>query len=297
MFSFSKTGYTNPVGGGTFTLTFDPPNPSHNGTLQQLCSVSGTITSSAGGGPISGATVNLDGGSIATTASDGTYSICTTTGSRILTLTKSGFGKDTETVLLNFVTNTFNATLKPAGVLPARLSQLKPLADNIVVQITGAKTVTVASGVFGGDAVYIEEPDRTCGIKVVLDSGLSVAAGNGIELTGTLMTDANGERYIACSTIDSNDGSTAPLKALGVANNGVTSLVGTLVKVWGATTAGSGFVIVNDGSLFADGSSGIQVFVGGTTKTIGSFLSVTGIVRKTTGGALILQPRGNADID
>ena len=156
--------------------------------------------------------------------------------------------------------------------------------DGTRVRITNAKIVTVSSGVFAGNAVYIEESDRTCGIKVVLPAGLSVTAGNGITLTGTLTSDANSERYIDCDTIDSNDGSTAAPKAVGVANNGVTNLVGMLVKVWGSTTAGSGFVTINDGSLFPDGKSGITVSTTGITKTIGSFLSVTGIVGKTTGG-------------
>ena len=166
VFSFSKTGYTNPVGGGTVNLT-GSSSSGHNGTLQQLCTVSGTITSSKDGSAISGATVNFGGGVSATTASDGTYSISTTTGSHTLTITKSGFATDTETVSLTSGTNTINRTLTPATPV-TRLSQLKAMADNTVVQITAAKIVTVSSGVFAGNAIYIEESDRTCGIKVVL---------------------------------------------------------------------------------------------------------------------------------
>ena len=175
----------------------------------------------------------------------------------------------------------------------------KAIADNTVVQIIAAKIVTVSSGVFAGSAIYIEESDRTCGIKVLLASGQSVTAGNNIILTGTLETDANGERYIQCTSIDSNDNATTALTAVGVANNGTPNMVGMLVKVWGATTTATGVVNVNDGSVFySDGNNdGVNVTTTGITKTIGSFLSVTGIVSKTTGGALILQPRGNADVD
>ncbi len=76
-------------------------------------------------------------------------------------------------------------------------------------------------------------------------------------------------------------------------------MVGLLVKVWGATTTATGVVNVNDGSVFdSDGNNdGVNVTTTGITKTIGSFVSVTGIVSKTTGGALIVQPRGNADLN
>ncbi len=59
------------------------------------------------------------------------------------------------------------------------------MANNTTVKITAAKVVTVSSGVFANNAIYIEEPDRTCGIKVLLASGQSVTAGNNIMLTGT----------------------------------------------------------------------------------------------------------------
>ncbi len=152
---------------------------------------------------------------------------------------------------------------------------------------------------FTGNAVYIEESDRTCGIKVVLGPSQSVTVGNAIALTGTLATDANGERYIVCTSIDSNDNGTNALAAVGIANNGIPNVVGLLVKVWGATTPLTGIVNVNDGSVFdSDGNNdGVNVSTANITKTIGSFLSVTGIVSKTTNGALIVQPRGNADAD
>ena len=218
-----------------------------------------------------------------------------------MTASKSGYTDDTETPTLVAGANTVNFALggrsRPATPI-ARLSELKAITgDTTRVQLTDAKIVSVASGAFAGNVIYIQESDRTCGIKVVLKTGQSVAVGNGVKLTGTLKTDANGERYIECDTIDSNDGATTAPKAVGVANNGIPGLAGILVKVWGSVTAGTGSVTVNDGSLFPDGSSGITVSTAGTTKTIGSYLTVTGIVGKTTGGALIVLPRGDADID
>ena len=251
----------------------------------------------------SGVTVTAGAENNASTTTDasGNYTLpgmpC---GSQPMSASKSGYAPDANTVTLAAGGDIINFALgtPPAPVPISRLSQLNAVAgDGTRVRITNAKIVTVSSGVFAGNAVYIEETDRTCGIKVVLPAGLSVTAGNGITLTGTLTSDANSERYIDCDTIDSNDGSTAAPKAVGVANDGATNLVGMLVKVWGSTTAGSGFVTINDGSLFPDGKSGLTVSTTGITKAIGSFLSVTGIVGKTTGAALIVRPRSDSDID
>ncbi len=272
------------------------------GTLYTLETVTGLVKSTSGAG-ISGALVTA--GAYAnwstTTNSSGYYTLTNVAGAAmVMSAAATSYATGTQTPNLAS-TQVVNFTLSPGSQATqvARLSALKTMADNNVVQITAAKVVTVSSGVFANSAVYIEESDRTCGIKVLLASGQSVTAGNNIKLTGTLKTDANGERYIQCTSIDSNDNATTAPLAVGVANNGITNMVGLLVKVWGATTTATGVVNVNDGSVFdSDGNNdGVNVTTTGITKTIGSFLSVTGIVSKTTGGALIVQPRGNADLN
>ncbi len=308
-FSFSAAGYTNPVGGGSVTLS-GSSSPGHYGTLQEICTVNGTITSAAGGSPIVGATVKF-GSSSATTASDGTYSISTVTGSYALSITKSGFAADNETVTLAGVTNNVSRTLSPTTPF-ARISAVKGVTGNTtVVQLTAAKTVTVPSGVLAGNAIYIQETDRTCGIKVVLASGQSVVAGNGIELTGTLETDANGERYIACDTIDSNNGlTTAPapllmdLASLGGAAFGSqqglndyqkiqgiltltpcygTNNIGLLVKTTGlVVSSGQGYFYIDGSVTFQDDTGdvrGVRVdwpFAASMPAT-GSVVEITGI--------------------
>ncbi len=59
LFSFSETGYTSPVGGGTVVLT-GVSSPGHNGTLRQVCVATGQITDANGGAGISGVTVSYD---------------------------------------------------------------------------------------------------------------------------------------------------------------------------------------------------------------------------------------------
>ncbi len=200
---------------------------------------------------------------------------------------ESGIINSTKSVTLVAGANTVNFN-GGVGVLSwTRLSEIQLLSDKTVIALPDAKVVSVNSGIFAGNAIYIQESDRTSGIKVMLQAGQSVTAGNGITLTGTILTDANGERYIQCDTIDSNDGSTTAPSALGIANKAIDGRLGTLVKVWGkVATTGTGFVYVDDGSMTDDGTGngfGVRVSTASTTKTIGAFLSVTGIVGKTTG--------------
>ena len=58
-------------------------------------SISGTATNADGGSGIGGASVSVDSGQSATTASDGTYSISNVpTGSRTVSVSGTGFGSD-----------------------------------------------------------------------------------------------------------------------------------------------------------------------------------------------------------
>ncbi len=248
---------------------FEYPGP----VQPALVTVTGWVKNTAGTA-ISGAAVTAGAYSNAstTTNSSGNYTLVNVPGVA-MTMSASANGYGTVTQTPNLATaRVVNFTV---GLVPplTRLSQLRVALDNTNFSMAGSsKIVTVSSGVLAGNVIYIEESDRTCGIKVALASGQSVAAGNGITLTGTIKTDANGERYIQCTSIDSNDNATTAPKAVGIANNGITNLVGTLVRVWGSTTPGSGVVTVNDGGLFPDGTSGIKVSTTGITKTIGSFL-------------------------
>ncbi len=279
---------------GTATLTVTTTDNTPPGSSADV--VTGNV--SANGASVVGAMVTFypryDFGYTLTDAS-GNYTISNwPLGVTEMTAYQSAYGEIIKTVTIVSGVNTVDFAWW--NKVPMKLGQLKALADTTAVQVLSPVTVAVNSGLLGPNVTYVEESDRTCGIKVVLPPGQSVNAGNRITLTGTLTSDANGERYIQCSTINSNDNGTTAPKAVGVVNKGVANLVGTLVKVWGGVTPGSGFVTLNDGGL-SPGTSGITVSTAGITKTIGSFLSVTGIVGKTTGGKLIVQPRGNADVD
>lgn len=80
------------------------------------------------------------------------------------------------------------------------VSQAKALSDGSTVVLRG-KAVTA---VFA-DAFYIEEANRTAGIRVV-KPGHNLCVGIGADIVGVVRTDANGERYIDASDVAANSG-------------------------------------------------------------------------------------------
>ncbi len=132
-----------------------------------------------------------------------------------------------------------------------------------------AVTNAVVTGVYSAASeymFYIEQADRSSGIKVLCSQQPSVTDGTIVSLQGEVATDSvSGEKEITLGSIQSAT-SGAVLGALGMSNQGVSSwfsgvgLVtqGLLVKTWGRVTAVDGnsqWFYIDDGTGFADGSS------------------------------------------
>ena len=151
---------------------------------------------------------------------------------------------------------------------------------------------------------YIEDPDRTCGIRVVSASTIgTVSKGSIVEVNGTMATTGTGERYIDSAAVTVT-GTTSPLGPLAVTNKsiggsdfgvppdyqmGVTdgiglNNVGLLVKIWGRTTV-SGTTTIDDGS-------GTPVWIITNALTIppadGEHVTLTGISSIAPGGGRLL---------
>jgi len=86
--------------------------------MQTTGTVAGTVTSSAGGAPIGGATVQVDSGQSDTTAANGTYSISgVPTGNRTVTASATGFmSENANTNVSDGATSTVDFSLDPAPV-------------------------------------------------------------------------------------------------------------------------------------------------------------------------------------
>lgn len=183
----------------------------------------------------------------------------------------------------------------PVAISLDKIKDVKALADGVLVSITSPKVAVAASGTYSDAGYYIEESDRTCGLKLV--GGPVVALWDNLAITGTTGTDLNtGERVLMVSSLGSQTTGTA-LGSLGLANRAF-SASGQLVRVWGkVTTVTSTYITLDDGS-----GSPVRVEIDGllvpigSVPTIGQYASATGPAGFMVGGAAAIRPRSGSDI-
>ena len=207
---------------------------------------------------------------------------------------------------------------------PSTIALLKGMPDGTVVNLTG-KVVSVGRDKFANTA-YIQDLDRTSGIKVYGSTiGSDVVKGAVVNVTGTLST-SNGERLIISptTTVVGTGWDVIPIAltsrdlgggGLGEYIPGITGAsglhnIGLLVTIFGRVGyRDSGMFYVDDGSGLDDGTgrgAGVQVLLSGlasgntiTAPAQNSFVKVTGISTcRLSGGKIIrvLRPRDQADI-
>jgi hypothetical protein len=152
----------------------------------------------------------------------------------------------------------------------ASIAAAKAAGDNARVELP-ARTVTANFGSF----FYIEEPDRTSGIRV--NGTTSAVAGQAVIVKGT-MTHVNGEATIVADSVSAPT-SGSIIKPLGSANKNLhnvgLSTVGLLVRVWGQVVAGAG----TNTFQITDGSDAtIKVYApAGYTAPAGGYVVVNGV--------------------
>lgn len=171
---------------------------------------------------------------------------------------------------------------------PVDIAGAKKLANGVIAQIAGV----VVSAVFS-DGFYIEDPKRTCGMKVIM-SNPPISEGQLVTVTGT-MTTLNDERQIINASVSVVLGVSVGLGPLAMSNltigggpipgwtSGVSggvglSNIGLLVKTWGRViqtgTSPSPYFVLDDGS-----GVGVKVRVpsGCGLPSIGAFVTAVGI--------------------
>lgn len=173
----------------------------------------------------------------------------------------------------------------------------KQAADGASASLNGV----VVSRVFG-NTFYVQNPDRSSGIRVVASQPFAYGRGAVVSVNGIVKTTAAGERIIelvSSSLLD--DDSVEPLKMAGknlggadffydaeagtgqkgVPGGSGLNNVGLLVGAWGRVThAGSGFFYLDDGSGLADGSghAGVRVILhSGSTPLAGDYVNLSGV--------------------
>jgi len=150
-----------------------------------------------------------------------------------------------------------------------RAQDAKMLSDGASITLRD-KVLCLRQNGFG----YVEEQDRTCGIRI--ETGSTTAPGKLATVTGTMRTSAGGERYIQASSL--TPGSSFAAKPLGCTNRDLRRALmdGLYVTAWGTVTdvpETGNYFILSDGS----DSSGIRVITPASpTVSEGQFTTVTG---------------------
>lgn len=176
------------------------------------------------------------------------------------------------------------------GFLPCTSpTEARAAVDNAKITLVGS----VVSASFA-DHFYVEARDRSGGIRVDMASH-GRSPGQGVDVSGTLKTNADGERYIEASALSpAGDGTIDPLQMIGrsiggddhVGQPGVTAgaglnNIGLLISTAGKVThSESGFFYVDDGSAGTDNSgfAGVKVLPCGlSVPAANSHVVVTGV--------------------
>mgnify|MGYP005840192269 CR=1 FL=1 len=193
----------------------------------------------------------------------------------------------------------------------------KAFEDGAPVQLSGM-IATTDRNALGADVVYIEDSQRTSGIRVdAAGIATAVSEGSTVNVIGMMAT-ANGERYIDATALTAAAGTAVtPLEIVnraagggdylyepgppvigqrGVAGGVGANNVGMLVRTTGRiASTGSGFVMISDGS-----PAELKVDVSHVANPPSSGqVAVTGILSVEVSGAdliPVLRPRKSADI-
>lgn len=206
-------------------------------------------------------------------------------------------------------------TLVVGGVVPvASIAEAKAQPDG--TQLSLNDVIVTGSPAGEPNNFYVEDADRSSGIKVVCSENMGLSEGNVVDVVGTLDT-VDGERILIYESANVDDYGTAlkPLalnaKALGGAQSGYTpgveagiglNNVGLLVTIAGRiNNAGTGYLYANDGSGLSDGAgTGVKVFLGDIPMQTGkTFVTVTGFssVENVNGTYYrVIKPRTAVDI-
>lgn len=249
-------------------------------------SVSGSVYSAAAPATkLGGATVVLSDGRQVLADASGNYSFALN-GFDSLTVTAKFAGYLDKTVSVDPImgANTADIGLDADSAYRSTIAAARTGAVDSPVAING-KVLTAS---WSGTTMYLEEPNRAAGIKVVLpaaDTALYSKAWKSFDARGILRADAAGERYIEATSVYQQpvgnillqpvfmNGRTVLDKAAGV------DVTGLAVKVVGTVTA------VNNPTDFTinDGSGDLKIIVHSSVgldpwPAVGEYIDAEGIV-------------------
>lgn len=186
--------------------------------------------------------------------------------------------------------------LRDATMAPhSNVKSIKSGQDGDLVEIGDAIITGVTGGGIPSDTFFIESTDRTTGVSATTTADMSqIGFGDKVSVTGTVATDANGNKYINATSVTRKAGLT-PIDAIGM-NNSTASQESTrnlFVKTWGKVgEVGTDYFTISDGSTAA-----IKVFCGSSMSkpSVNDVVRVRGITSKDSSGPVLYMRNERAD--
>lgn len=180
--------------------------------------LAGTVYDTISGKGIPGAIIADEAGNQVQSGSDGTYTTTLAAGAHALTACADGYiSKMTTATIASSAVTTVDIYMVTAPISVGSIADASKLPNGSLVTIGETLVATVATGTFRDDSYYVEDLNRTFGIKIY--NGKTVSVGSRISgLTGTIKSDPSGSGERCIAVIDMNVSSGNPLGALGMNN-------------------------------------------------------------------------------
>ncbi len=223
------------------------------------------------------------------------------------------------------------STTISAAQAVSSIAAAKAVPEGTVVSVTGPvvsrQLYSLTDGAASPMAFYVQDADRTAGIRILSDQ--PVSTGDIVAVTGTIAV-RDGECVLLADTVSATPGEAAPTALAaaqrslggdvlglqpGIAGAAGLSNVGLLVKAFGRVTASvndgtyeGSYFYIDDGSGISDGSGNIGIRCraaksasaeGPYVPAMNSYVAVTGALGATTiDGSIVrfLQPSTQDDI-
>lgn len=179
-----------------------------------------------------------------------------------------------------------------------KISEAKAKTDGADVAFEGAQVTGIAGGGIPTHTAFIEQPDRSSGLRVKLPDIMThnIGAGDRVIIQGRMATTAHGERFVEANRFERKavDSSARPIDAIGMGNTDARSDLagGLFIKTWGKV----GEVDANSFTISDGSRDPLKVYCGSVEKPeTGRVVRVRGIVSKDASGPVLLMRNERVD--
>lgn len=173
-----------------------------------------------------------------------------------------------------------------------KVSEAKAKPDEADVAFENAQVSAIAGAGVGAHTAYIEQPDRSSGLRVEFPDVIAgnVGVGDRVVIQGRMQTTPHGERFVLAHKFQRCpvDASARPIDPVGMSNKAAGSELacGLLIKTWGKVTG----VSANSFTISDGSPAPMKVYCGSLEKPqLNRMVRVRGVVSKDASGPVLLM--------